>query len=130
MVRPKRPFWRQLRKHGLCQTLVKRRRTAGNLGLSCGVNPIGSAPHDPTLSSWASRGPVDKRCAPAKYAERVAMPVKSIEELQERVDKFARQRGTDDVSISSDGTRLDSKEKVLAFLEELARERAAHTPEG
>jgi hypothetical protein len=57
------------------------------------------------------------------------MPVKSIEELQERVDKFARQRGTDDVSISSDGTRLDSKEKVLAFLEELARERAAHAPE-
>ena len=58
------------------------------------------------------------------------MPVKSIEELQERVDKFARQRSTDDVSISSDGTRLDSKEKVLAFLEELAPERAAHTPEG
>lgn len=58
------------------------------------------------------------------------MPVKSIEELQERVDQYARPRSTDDVSISSDGTRLDSKEKVLAFLEELARERAAHTPEG
>jgi hypothetical protein len=58
------------------------------------------------------------------------MPVKSIEELQERVDKHARPHSIDDVSITSDGTRLDSKEKVLAFLEELARERAAHTAEG
>jgi hypothetical protein len=57
------------------------------------------------------------------------MPVKSIEELQERVDKYARPRSADDVSITSAGTRLDSKEKALAFLEELARERAAHTPE-
>ena len=30
---------------------------------------------------------------------------------------------SDDVSITSDGVRLDSKEKVLAFLGELERER-------
>ncbi len=31
------------------------------------------------------------------------------------------------MSITSDGRRLDSKEKVLEFLKELARERAAST---
>ena len=30
---------------------------------------------------------------------------------------------SDDVSITADGVRLDSKEKVLAFLAELERER-------
>ena len=30
---------------------------------------------------------------------------------------------SDDVSVTSDGVRLDSKEKVLAFLAELERER-------
>jgi hypothetical protein len=34
------------------------------------------------------------------------------------------------VSITSDGRRLDTKEKVLEFLEELALERAADMPEG
>lgn len=57
--------------------------------------------------------------------------VKSIEELQERVNRYARLRTADDVSITWDGTRLDSKEKVLAFLDELARDRATTaTPEG
>jgi hypothetical protein len=55
----------------------------------------------------------------------VAAPVESIEELQERVDMYARPRTGDDVSITADGRRLDTKEKVLEFLEELARERAA-----
>jgi hypothetical protein len=67
---------------------------------------------------------------PARYHDGVAAPVKSIEELQERVDKYARPRSSDEVSITSDGTRLDSREKVLAFLEELARERAAADSEG
>jgi len=60
----------------------------------------------------------------------VAAPVKSIKELQERVDMYARPRSADDVSITSDGRRLDTKEKVLEFLEALARERAADMPEG
>ena len=81
------------------------------------------------MDSSESSGPVDVRCAPTKYAVSVAVPVKSIEELQERVDKYARPRSADDVSVTSDGTRLDSKEKVLAFLEELARERVAYKPE-
>jgi hypothetical protein len=55
---------------------------------------------------------------------------KSIEELHERVDMYARPRSADDVSITSDGRRLGTKEKVLEFLEELARERAADMPEG
>jgi len=59
----------------------------------------------------------------------VAEPVKSIEELQERVDKCAHPRTADDVSITSDGRRLDTKEKVLVFLEELDVERAAHAPQ-
>lgn len=67
---------------------------------------------------------------PARYDIAVAAPVESIEELQERVDKYARPRSADDVSITSDGRRLDSKEKVLEFLEELARERTATTPHG
>ena len=58
----------------------------------------------------------------------MATPVKSIEELQERVERYARPRTGDDVSTTSDGRRLDTKEKVLEFLEELARERAADTP--
>jgi hypothetical protein len=59
----------------------------------------------------------------------VAAPVKSIEELQERVDMYARPRSADDVSITSDGRRLDTTEKVLEFLEALARERAADMDE-
>ena len=68
--------------------------------------------------------------ASASYNWHVAAPVKSIEELQERVDMYARPRSADDVSITSDGRRLDTKEKVLEFLEELALERAADMPEG
>ena len=34
----------------------------------------------------------------------------------------------DDVSITSDGRRLDTKEKVLAFCAELTAERAKATP--
>ena len=52
-------------------------------------------------------------------------PVTSIEELQERVNIYARPPSGDEVSVTSDGTRLDSKEKVLVFLDKLARERAA-----
>lgn len=50
--------------------------------------------------------------------------MKSIEELQERL-QGADPPTPDDVSILWDGTRLDSKEKVLAFCEQLAAERAA-----
>ena len=58
----------------------------------------------------------------------VAALVKSIEELQDRVNKCAHPRTADDVSITSDGRRLDTKEKVLAFLGELDVERAAPAP--
>lgn len=68
-------------------------------------------------------------CPPGGYDMGVAALVKSIEELQERVDKCSHPRTVDDVSITSDGRRLDTKEKVLAFLEELDVERAAHAPE-
>ncbi len=66
---------------------------------------------------------------PGSYDMFVAALVKSIEELQELVDKCAHPRTGDDVSITSDGRRLDTKEKVLAFLEELDVERAAHAPQ-
>ena len=67
--------------------------------------------------------------ASARYNGHVAAPVKSIEELQERVDMYARPRSADGVSITSDGRRLDTTEKVLEFLEALARERAADMDE-
>jgi hypothetical protein len=38
-----------------------------------------------------------------------------------------RPRTRDDVSITSDGVRLDSKAKVLAFLEQLEAEQVAET---
>lgn len=54
--------------------------------------------------------------------------VRSVEELQQRLNaNGVRPRTRDDVSITSDGVRLDSKAKVLAFLEQLKAERAAET---
>jgi hypothetical protein len=86
----------------------------------------GTAAHPCPWPGPGSQGERD----PASYDVAVAAPVKSIEELQERVDQYARPRTADDVSITSDGRRLDTKEKVLAFLKELAHERAASTPHG
>ena len=85
------------------------------------------------MASLLGLGPVDVHrglvWASASYDGHVAAPVKSIEELQERVDMYARPRSADDVSITSDGRRLDTTEKVLEFLEALARERAADMDE-
>ena len=94
-----------------------------------------SVDNGPALGGLLTRAR-SRRCLPglpwasASYDGHVAAPVKSIEELQERVDMYARPRSADDVSITSDGRRLDTKEKVLEFLEELALERAADMPEG
>ena len=55
----------------------------------------------------------------------MAEVVRSIEELQQRLQVVdCEPRTSDDVSVTSDGVRLDSKDKVLAFLEQLDRERA------
>jgi hypothetical protein len=60
----------------------------------------------------------------------MATPVQTVEELQERINKYGRPPTTDDVSVTWDGRRLDTKEKLLAFLAEVAEERAAQTPKG
>lgn len=66
----------------------------------------------------------------AKYDDDVASPVKSIEELQERVDRYGSGSSSDDVSITSDGRRLDTKEKILAWLAEVDADEAADKPWG
>jgi len=52
-----------------------------------------------------------------------ADPVLSLDELDERL-RQARPPTPDDVSITRDGRRLDTKEEVLAFLAEMEAERA------
>lgn len=53
----------------------------------------------------------------------MAVPTRlSRDEIQE-MSRDLPPATSDDVSITSDGVRLDSKEKVLAFLAELERER-------
>ena len=99
------------------------------------IGPGAAVPHSASAGTAAhsSLWPEPTRESdkdPASYDVAVAARVKSIEELQERVYKYAHPRTADDVSITSDGRRLDSKEKVLEFLKELARERAASTPHG
>ena len=80
-----------------------------------------SVDNGPALGGLLTRAR-SRRCLPglpwasASYDETVAAPVESIEELQERVDMYARPRTGDDVSITADGRRLDTKEKVLEFL--------------
>jgi hypothetical protein len=54
-------------------------------------------------------------------------PVVTLEELSDAV-KAARPRTADDVSITLDGSRLDSQEKVLAFLAEIEADRVAGRP--
>ncbi|MGH9123683.1 MAG: hypothetical protein ACRDZ8_03015 [Acidimicrobiales bacterium] len=53
-----------------------------------------------------------------------AKPVLSFDELAELV-RDAPPPTPDDVSITADGRRLDTKDKVLAFLAEIEAERAA-----
>ncbi len=50
-------------------------------------------------------------------------PVLSFDEWVEQAGKISREATRDDVSIALDGTRLDSKDKVLAFLADLEVER-------
>jgi hypothetical protein len=50
-------------------------------------------------------------------------PVLDVEQLAEAA-RAAQPRTADDVSITWDGRRLDSREKVLEFLAELETERA------
>lgn len=68
----------------------------------------------------------DGRTGPWKYPEGVAeaKPVLSFDELAELV-RHARPPTPDDVSITADGRRLDTKDKVLAFLAEIEADRAA-----
>ena len=91
-------------------------------------------PAQRSMASLHGLDPVDVHpglvWASASYNWHVAAPVKSIEEFQERGNNYARPRSADDVSITADGRRLDTKEKVLEFLEELARERAADSTSG
>jgi hypothetical protein len=63
----------------------------------------------------------EARCQ--RYAVGVREPVASVEEPNERVRAYGRTRTADDVSITRDGRRLDSKEAMLAFLAELKQER-------
>ena len=51
--------------------------------------------------------------------------VLSYSEWVEAIRQSARPPTSDDVSITLDGRRLDTKEKVLAFLAEIETERAA-----
>lgn len=53
-----------------------------------------------------------------------AQPTRSFDELADLV-RHAPPSTPDDVSITMDGRRLDTKEKVLAFLAEIEAERAA-----
>jgi hypothetical protein len=55
----------------------------------------------------------------------VAKVVMSLGDLQERINRDARPRTADDVSIAADGTRLDTKKKFLAHLERINQERAS-----
>lgn len=58
-----------------------------------------------------------------------AAPVLTFEELAEAV-KIAPPPTADDVSITWDGRRLDSREKVLAFLAEIEAARSGGNPLG
>ena len=53
-----------------------------------------------------------------------AQPTRSFDELADLVRR-APPSTPDDVSITMDGRRLDTKDKVLAFLAEIEAERAA-----
>jgi hypothetical protein len=53
-----------------------------------------------------------------------ATPVLSLDELDDLI-RHAPPPTADDVSITMDGRRLDTKEKALAFLAEIEAERAA-----
>ncbi len=58
-----------------------------------------------------------------------ARPARSFDEWVAEAGKITREPTPDDVSITLDGTRLDSKEKVLAFLADLEVERRARAEE-
>lgn len=55
-------------------------------------------------------------------------PVLNFDEWVAAAGKIDRPRTADDVSITLDGRRLDTKEKVLAFLAEIEADRAAGRP--
>ncbi|MGH2717639.1 MAG: hypothetical protein ACRDJU_03525 [Actinomycetota bacterium] len=57
--------------------------------------------------------------------DRDAGPVLSGEEWAAAAGSNNRPRTTDDVSITWDGRRLDTKEKVLTFLAEIEADRVA-----
>jgi hypothetical protein len=56
-------------------------------------------------------------------------PARSFDEWVAEAGKITREPTPDDVSITLDGTRLDSKDKVLAFLADLEVERRERTEE-
>lgn len=53
----------------------------------------------------------------------MAAPVRLSREQIAEMSRDLPAATSDDVSITSDGVRLDSREKVLAFLAEIERER-------
>jgi hypothetical protein len=59
--------------------------------------------------------------------EKPFLRVMTSEEFNEML-RDALPSTSDDVTITSDGRRLDTKEKVLAFCAELAADRARATP--
>ena len=70
-------------------------------------------------------------CRSRRYAGRMspAKPARSFDEWVAEAGKISREPTADDVSITLDGTRLDSKDKVLAFLADLEVERRDRTEE-
>jgi hypothetical protein len=58
-----------------------------------------------------------------------AKPARSFDEWVAEAGKISREPTPDDVSITPDGTRLDSKDKVLAFLADLEIERRRRAEE-
>lgn len=68
-----------------------------------------------------TRCSTDGRCSLGAMA---AQPVLSAEELAEAL-RNASPASVDDVTILPDGRRIDSRERALAWLAELAAERTA-----
>jgi hypothetical protein len=74
---------------------------------------------------------VGTRVSSGRYARGMTpvKPARSFDEWVEEAGKISREPTPDDVSITLDGTRLDSKDKVLAFLADLEVERRDRTEE-
>ncbi len=97
-----------------------RPRQPGNLARQSGPGPVESR-----LTAAGFFGEKPNAQSP-RYAGDVR-PVLNLAELAESV-RSAPRRSADDVSITLDGRRLDSKEKVLAFLAEVEADRIAGRP--